>query len=70
MQKNWPPWKGHSPSKMVRLGRKLKFTKTCEKLLYNSSRVVLCKKWLQKGANIKTIRGFRKWPKMATMQSL
>ena len=52
MQKNWPPWKGHSPRKMVGLGRKLKFTKTCEKPLYNHTRVVLCKKRLQKVANI------------------
>ena len=38
--------------KMVCLGRKLKFIKTCEKLLYNHTRVVLYKKRLQKVANI------------------
>ena len=40
------------PRKMVCLGRKLKFTKTCEKSRYNHTRVVLYKKCFQKVANI------------------
>ena len=42
-------------AKTVSLGRKLKFTKTCEKRLYNHARVVLCKKRLQQVANIRKI---------------
>ena len=52
---------------MVSLGRKLKFTKTREKRLYNHTRVVLCKKRLQKIDNIQKMTAFRKWPKLATM---
>ena len=50
---------------MVSLGRKLKFTKTCEKRLYNHTWVVVCKKGLQKIANIKKWQLFengQNWP--------
>ena len=57
-------------SKMVCLGRKLKLTKTCEKPLYNHTRVVLCKKRLPKIANIRKMKGFGKWPKLATRKRL
>ena len=55
---------------MGSLGRKLKFAKTCEKRLYNHTTVVLCKKRLQKKANIRKMTVFRKCPKLATMQRL
>ena len=45
---NWPPCKGYSLCKMVSLGQKLKFSKTCQKRLYNHIRVVLCKKTARK----------------------
>ena len=67
---------GHQPKamyslcKMASLARKLKFTKTSEKPLYNKTRVVLCKKRLQKKANIRKLTAFRKCPKLATMQRL
>ena len=67
---NWPLSKGFSPCKMVSLGPKLKFTKTCEKSLYYHTRIVLRKKQLQKRANIRKMTAFRKWPKLATMQRL
>ena len=67
---NWHLCKGYSPRKMVSLGPKLKFTKTCEKRLYYHTRVVLRKKQLQKRANIRKMTAFRKWPKLATMQRL
>ena len=55
---------------MVSLGPKLKFTKTCEKRLYNDTRVVVCKKRMQQKANIRKMTAFGKWPKYATMQRL
>ena len=54
----WPQWKGYSPCKILSLGQKLKLPKTCEKPLYKHIRVVLCKKRLQKTANIRKMRGF------------
>ena len=56
--------------KMVTLGQKKKLLKTCEKRLYNHIIVVLCKKRIEKTANIGEIRGFGKLPKMATGQRL
>ena len=50
--------------------QKIKFPKTCEKRFYKHIRVVLCKKRLEKTANIWKMRGFWKWPKMAKMQRL
>ena len=55
---------------MVSLGQKLKMAKTCDKRLYKHIRLVLCKKRLQKAANIWEIRPFWKLAKMATMQRL
>ena len=52
---NWqkgPQCKGYSFCKMVSLGPKLKMPKTCDKRLYKHIRLVLCKKRLQKAANI------------------
>ena len=40
--------KGYSPCKILTLGQKLKFQKTCQNPFYKSFRVVLCKKPLQK----------------------
>ena len=66
----WPQCKGYSPCKILTLGQKIKLPKTCEKRFYKHIRVVLCKKRLQKTANIRKMRAFWKWPKMATMQRL
>ena len=52
---NWqksPQCKGNSLYKMVSLGQKLNMPKTCDKRLYKKIRLVLCKKRLQKAANI------------------
>ena len=54
---------------MVSLGEKLKMPKTCDKRLYKHIRLVLCKKRLQKAANIWEMRPFWKLAKMATLQS-
>ena len=40
---NRPSCKGYSLYKMVNLGQKLKFTKTCERRFFGHIRVVLCK---------------------------
>ena len=56
--------------KMVSLAQKLKMQKTCDKRLYKHIRLVLCKKQLQKAANIWEMRPFWKLAKMATMQRL
>ena len=66
----WPQCKGYSPCKILTLGHKIKLPKICEKRFYKHIQVVLCKKRLQKTANIKKMRAFWKWPKMATMQRL
>ena len=64
---NRPSCKGYSPCKILTLAQKLKFQKTCQNPLYNSFRVVLCKKPLQKTLNIREMRAF--W-KSAIMQRL
>ena len=46
--KNRPSSKGYGLCKMVSLGQNLKFVKTCEKHMYKHTRVVLCKKPLEK----------------------
>ena len=46
--KNGPSSKGYSVCKMVSLGQKLKCVKRCEKHMYKHTRVVLCKKPLEK----------------------
>ena len=45
---NRQSWKGYRLCKMVSLGQKLKWPKTCEKRFCKHVRVVLCKKLLQK----------------------
>ena len=63
----WPQCK--RPCKILSLGQKLNMPKTCEKRFYKHIQVVLCKKRLQKPANIRKRRAFWKWPNMATVQS-
>ena len=46
---------------------KKELPKICEKRFYKQIRVVLCKKRLEKTANIRKMKAFRKWPKMATI---
>ena len=67
---NWSQCMGYSLCKMLSLGQKFKFSKTCEKRLYKHIRVVLCKKRLQKAPNIRKMTTFRKWPKLVTMHGL
>ena len=57
---NRPSCEGYSLGKMVSLGQKLKFTKTCEKRFFNHIRVVLCKIPLEKTPNIREMRRFLK----------
>ena len=64
---NRPSCKGYGVCKMVSLGQKLKFTKTCEKRFFNHIRVFLSKKALQKTPNI---RGMRRFWKSAIVQRL
>ena len=54
----WPQCKGYSLCKVVSLAQKLKISKTCDKRLYKHIRLVLCKKRLQKTANIRKMRPF------------
>ena len=49
---------GYSPCKILTLGQKLKFKKTCQNPFYKSFTVVLCKKPLQKTLNIREMRPF------------
>ena len=64
---NRPSCKGYRLCKMVSLGQKFKWPKTCEKRFYKHVRVVLCKKPLEKTPNIREMRPF--W-KSAILQSL
>ena len=48
----------YSLCKIVTLGQKLKFQKTCQNPFYKSFRVVLRKKPLQKTPNIREMRRF------------
>ena len=57
---NRPSCKGSSPCKILTLGQKLKFRKTCQNPFYKSFTVVLCKKLLQKTSSIREIRPFWK----------
>ena len=52
------PFKGNSLCKILTLGQKLKFQKTCQNPFYKSFRVVLCKKLLQKTLNIREMKPF------------
>ena len=56
----WPQCKGYSPCKIINLGQEIKLPKTCQKRLYKHITVVLCKKQLQKTANIGKMRAFWK----------
>ena len=53
------------PCKIFSLGQKIKLPKTCEKCFYKHIKVVLCRKRLEKTANIRKMRAFLKYPKMA-----
>ena len=64
---NRPSWKGYSQGKILTLGQKLKFKKTCQNSFYKWFQVVLCKKPFQKTGNIREMRPF--W-KSAIMQRL
>ena len=46
--KGYSPCKGYSLCKIVSLGQKLKYIKTCEKHIYNHTRLFLCKKTAEK----------------------
>ena len=50
--------KGYSLCKILTLGQKLKFQKTCQNPFYKSFRVVLCEKPLQKTLNTREMRAF------------
>ena len=50
--------KGYSLCKILTLGQKLKFQKTCQNPFYKSFRVVLCEKPLQKTLNTREKRPF------------
>ena len=50
--------KGYRPCKILTLGQKLKFQKTCQNPFYKSFTVVLSKKPLQKTLNIREMRPF------------
>ena len=66
----WPPSKGYRLCKIVTLGQKLKMHKNMLKTFLQHIAVALCKKRLQKTANIRKMRAFWKLPKMATKQRL
>ena len=48
---NRPSCKGYTLCKMVSLGQKFKWSKTCQKRFYKHVRVVLCKKPMEKTPN-------------------
>ena len=58
----WPQCKGYSPCKIHSLGQKMKVPKTCGRRFYKHITVVLCKKRLEKTANIRKMRAIWKWP--------
>ena len=62
-----PLCKGYSPCKILTLGQKLNFKKTCQNPFYKSFTVDLCKKPLENRPNIREMRPF--W-KLAIMQRL
>ena len=64
------PSKGYRPCKIVTLGQKLKMHKNMLKTFLQHIAVLLCKKQLQRTANIGKMRAFWKLPKMATKQRL
>ena len=68
--KMFSPCQGYSHCKIVTLGQKLKFSKTCQKQLYKHIKVVLCKKQLPKTTNTRKMTTSPKSPKFAAMQRL
>ena len=58
------------PLQNGQFGSKIKLLKTCEKQRLNHLIFVLCKKPTWKTANIREVRGFWKWAKMATRERL
>ena len=66
----WPPSKGYSLGKMVTLGQKLKMQKNMLNTFLQDIAVVLCKKRLEKTANIRKMRPFWKFRKISTKQRL
>ena len=62
--------KGYSPCKILTLGQKLKFQKTCQNPFCKLFPVVLCKKPLQKTLNTRKMRPFSKSPIMQRLQPL
>ena len=64
-RQKWPLCKGYSLCKMVSLRQKINMLKTCEKRLYKHVTIVLCKRRLEKTANIRKTGRFgklEKWP--------
>ena len=64
-RQKWPLWKGYSLCKMVSLRQNIKLPQTCVKWLYKHITFVLCKRRLEKTANIRKIGRFgklQKWP--------
>ena len=59
----WPPSKGYRLCKIVTLGKNKKMYKNMLKMFLQHIGVVLCKKRLEKTANIRKMRVFWKWPK-------
>ena len=55
---NWPPSKGYSLCKILTLGQKLKMQKNMLKTFLQHIAVVLCKKRVEKAANIPKMRAF------------
>ena len=55
---------------MVSLGQKLKMLKRCDKPLLHHIRIVGCKKSLLKTRNIRKMRTFLKWLKLAKKDGL
>ena len=67
---NWRRRKGYSLCKTISFGQKLKMPKRCEKRFYYYIGGVVFKKPLRKRPNIKKLRAFWKWAKLATMHGL
>ena len=58
------------PCKLLSLNQKIKLPKTCEERFYKHIKVGLCKKRIEKTANIRKIGAFTKLQEKATMQRL
>ena len=66
----WHTSKDYRLAKIVNLGQRLKMHQNFLNIFLQHILVVLCKKRLQKTANIRKMRAFFKLPKMATKQRL